>query len=159
LRLCHPGPNGVIPGLTRDPVVFQIKKPLDAGSGPAFGYYQDALAAAKKSGNQDLIATNLFNVGVIAGRTFHQHEKALSLLEESAQLFKKLNDQGSLGVVLFNTGKVLNALGRYPRALATFNESLRINERLRNQPALAGNLNLIGNTYAQLGKNNTALSY
>ncbi len=125
----------------------------------AFGYYQEALGAAKKSGNQDLIATNLFNVGVIASRAFHQYEKALSLLEESAQLFTKLNDEESLGIVLFNTGKVLNALGRYPKALAIFNASLRINERLRNQPALAGNLNLIGNTYAKLGENDTALSY
>jgi CHAT domain-containing protein/tetratricopeptide (TPR) repeat protein len=125
----------------------------------AFKYYKKALSAAKKAGDQDLIATNLFNVAAIASQTFYQYEKALSLFEESSRIFRKLDDRESLAIVLFKTGRVLDSLGRYSKALATFNESLRINKRLNNQAAIAGNLNQIGNMYARLGQSEKSFSY
>ena len=78
----------------------------------AFKYYEDALAAARKIKNKDLIATNLFNTGAIYHRTFNQYEKALSLFEESLKTFRELNDRKSAAIVLFNMGKTLNSLGR-----------------------------------------------
>jgi tetratricopeptide (TPR) repeat protein len=40
----------------------------------ALPYYEQALAAARKIDNRDLIATNLYNVGAVTSRTFHQYE-------------------------------------------------------------------------------------
>ena len=62
----------------------------------ALKYYEDALAAARKINNQDLIATNLFNVGAIYNRTLNQYEKALSLFEESLRIFREPNDKKAL---------------------------------------------------------------
>ncbi len=125
----------------------------------ALKYYEEALAAARKINNQDLIATNLFNVGATYNRTFNQYEKALSLFEESLRIFRELNDKKSIAIVLFNTGKALNSLGRYEKALSYFNESLKVNRELNNQQGIAGNLNLIGNVYANLGQYDKPLSY
>ncbi len=125
----------------------------------ALKYYEDALAAARKINNRDLIATNLFNVGAVYSRTFHQYEKALVLFEESLTIFRELNDKKSIAIVLFNTGKALNSLGRYEKALSYFNESLKVNRELNNQQGIAGNLNLIGNVYANLGQYDKPLSY
>lgn len=125
----------------------------------AFRYYKDALTAARKINNRDLIATNLFNVGAIYNRTFNQYEKALTLFEESSRIFRDLNDRESLAIVLFNIGKTLNSLGRYEKALSIFNESLKMNRRLNNQAGIAGNLNMIGSVYASLGQNDKSLSY
>jgi CHAT domain-containing protein/Tfp pilus assembly protein PilF len=124
----------------------------------AFKYYQDALAAARKAKNRDLIATNLFNTGAVYHRTFHQYEKALGLFEESLKMFRDLNDRKSAAIVLFNMGKVLNALGRSERALAVLNESLAINRSMNNEQAIAGNLNVMGNVYANLGQYDKLLS-
>ncbi|MDX2447892.1 MAG: tetratricopeptide repeat protein, partial [Desulfobacterales bacterium] len=125
----------------------------------AFKYYKKALGAARKTDDQDLIATNLFNVGAISSETFYQYEKALGLFEESSRIFRNLNDSASLAIVLFKMGRVLDSLGRYAKALSTFNESLRINKRLNNQVAIAGNLNQIGNMYARLGQSDKSFPY
>ncbi|MBT9537423.1 MAG: tetratricopeptide repeat protein, partial [Nitrospirae bacterium] len=125
----------------------------------ALKYYEDALAAARKINNKDLIATNLFNVGATYNRTFNQYEKALSLFEESLRIFRELNDKKSLAIVLFNMGKALNSLGRYEKALSIFNESLKINREINSQQGIAGNLNLIGSVYSNLGQYDKPLSY
>jgi CHAT domain-containing protein/Tfp pilus assembly protein PilF len=125
----------------------------------AFKYYEDALAAARKANNRDLIATNLFNTGAIYHRTFNQYEKALSLFEESLKTFRELNDRKSAAIVLFNMGKTLNSLGRYDRSLSVLNESLKTNRELNDQQGIAGNMNLIGNVYASLGQYDKPLSY
>ncbi|MBW2569657.1 MAG: CHAT domain-containing protein [Deltaproteobacteria bacterium] len=123
----------------------------------AFKYYKDALTAARKINNRDLIATNLFNVGAIYNQTFNQYEKALTLFEESSRIFRELKDRESLAIVLFNRGKTLNSLGRYENALSVFNESLEMNRKLNNQAGIAGNLNMIGSVYANLGQNDKSL--
>lgn len=125
----------------------------------ALKYYEDALAAARKINNRDLIGTNLFNVGAIYNRTFNEYEKALNLFEESEKLFRELNDRESIAIVLFSMGKALNSLGRHEKALPVFNESLKINRELNNQQGIAGNLNLIGNVYSSLGQYDRPLSY
>lgn len=125
----------------------------------AFTYYQNALTAARKANNRDLIATNLFNTGAIYYRTFHQYERALGLFEESLTLFRALNDPKSAAIVLFNMGKALKSLGRNERALSVFNESLRMNRQAKNEQAVAGILNLIGNVYDSLGQYDKPLTY
>jgi len=125
----------------------------------AFRYYKDALAAARKINNRDLIATNLFNVAAIYSQTFNQYEKSLTLFEESLRIFRELNDRESLDIVLFSMGKALKSLGRYEKALAAFNESLKRNRKINNQAGISGNLNMIGNVYASLGESDKSLSY
>jgi len=125
----------------------------------AFKYYEDALAAARKINNRELIATNLFNTGAIYNRTFNQYEKALGIFEESLIIYRELNDKQSAAIVLFNMGKALNSLGRYDRALSVFNEALKINRGENNRQGIAGVLNLIGNVYSSLGQFEKPLAY
>jgi len=125
----------------------------------AFKYYEDALAAARKINNRDLIATNLFNTGAIYHRTFNQYEKALDLFEESLNIFRELKDSKSAAIVLFNMGKALNSLGRYEKSLAALNESLRMNREANNQQGVAGSLMIIGNVYSRLGQYDKLLPY
>jgi CHAT domain-containing protein/Tfp pilus assembly protein PilF len=125
----------------------------------AFKYYEDALVAAKKANNKDLIAANLFNTGAVYLRTFNQYERALSLFEESLRIFRELDDKKSSAMVLFNMGKVLQTLGRYDRSLTALNESLSINKELNDQQSIAGCLNVTGAVYAALGQYDKALTY
>ncbi|PKN18394.1 MAG: hypothetical protein CVU71_12925 [Deltaproteobacteria bacterium HGW-Deltaproteobacteria-6] len=125
----------------------------------AFKYYEDALAAARKANNKDLIAANLFNTGAVYHRTFNQYEKALGLFEESLRIFRELNDKKSVAIVLFNMGKSQNALNRYDRALSVLTESLRINRELNDLQGIAVSLNLIGRAYSALGQYDKPLAY
>lgn len=125
----------------------------------AFKYYEDALAAARKANNKDLIAANLFNTGAVYHRTFNQYEKALGLFEESLRIFRELGDKKSTAIVLFNMGKSLNALGRYEQSLSVLNESLRINRELNDPQGIAVSLNLIGHAYSALGQYDKPLAY
>ena len=125
----------------------------------AFPYYEQALAAARKSNNKDLIATNLFNVGAVLSRTFHQYEKALGYFEESLTLFRALDSKESLSLVLFNAGKTAQVLGSYEKALSYFEQSLKVNREMKNLAGVAGNLNLIGSVYLDMGKLDKPLSY
>lgn len=125
----------------------------------ALTYYEQALAAARKINNRDLIATNLFNTGAVYYRTYNQYDKALARMQESEKIFRQLGDTKSLAIVLFNMGKVYNAMGRYDRALPLFNESLKLNRQAGNQQGIAVTLNLIGNAYAGLGQYEKPLPY
>jgi len=125
----------------------------------ALPYYEQALAAARKINNRDLIATNLYNVGAVTSRTFNQYEKALGLFEESITIFRDLNSKESLAVVLFHAGKAAQVLGRYEKALSYFDQSLKVNRELKNQAGVAGNLNLIAGVYADLGQLDKPLAY
>ncbi len=125
----------------------------------AVKYYEEALAAARKINNRDLIATNLFNVGAVYSRTFHQYEKALDLYEESLAIFRELKSKESIAVVLFNAGKTLQVLGRYEKALSYFDQSLKVNREIKNLGGVAGNLNLLGNVYEALGQLDKPLPY
>ncbi|OGW77741.1 MAG: hypothetical protein A3J81_01250, partial [Nitrospirae bacterium RIFOXYB2_FULL_43_5] len=125
----------------------------------ALKYYEEALAAARKINNRDLIATNLFNVGAVYSRTFHQYEKALVLFEESLTIFRELKSKESLAVVLFNAGKAAQVLGRYEKALSYFDQSLKMNREINNLGGVAGNLNLIASAYADLGQLDKPLAY
>lgn len=125
----------------------------------ALPYYEKALAAARKINNRDLIATNLFNTGAVYYRAYNQYDKALARMQESEKIFRQLGDNKSLAIVLFNLGKVYNAMGRYDKSLPLFNESLRINRQLKNQQGIAVTLNLIGNAYAGLGQYDKPLAY
>ena len=125
----------------------------------AVKFYEEALAAARKINNRDLIATNLFNVGMVTSRTFHQYEKALGLFEESLAIFRELNSKESLAVVLYNAGKTAQVLGRYEKALSYFERSLAMNRELKNQAGVAGNLNLIGSVYLSMGQLDKPLPY
>jgi len=125
----------------------------------ALTYYEKALDAAKKINNRDLIATNLFNTGAVYYRTYNQYDKALARMQEAEKIFRQLGDEKSLAIVLFNLGKVYNAMGRYDKSLPLFNESLRINRQLKNQQGTAVTLNLIGNAYAGLGQYDKPLPY
>jgi tetratricopeptide (TPR) repeat protein len=125
----------------------------------ALPYYERALAAARKSNNRDLIATNLFNVGAVSGRTFHQYEKALGLFEESLAIFRELDSRESVGIVLFNAGKTAQVLGSYEKALSYFEQSLKLSREMKNLAGVAGNLNLIGSVYQDRGQLDKPLSY
>lgn len=125
----------------------------------AFKYYEDALAAARKANNKDLIAANLFNTAAVYHRTFNQYEKALGLFEESLKIFRELGDKKSTAIVLFNMGKSLNTLGRYDRSLSVLNESLRMNRELNDPQGIAVSLNLIGHAYSALGQYDKPLAY
>jgi len=125
----------------------------------AVKYYEEALAAARKINNRDLIATNLFNVGAAYSRTFHQYEKALGLFEESLAIFRELNNRESLAFVLFSAGKAAQVLGRYEKALSYFEQSLKMNRELKDLRGVAGSLNLIATVYANLGQLEKPLAY
>ncbi len=125
----------------------------------ALTYYEQALAAARRINNRDLIATNLFTTGAVYYRTYNQYVKALARMQESERIFRQLGDGKSLAIVLFNIGKVYNATGRYDKSLALFNESLKLNRQSGNRQGIAVNLNLIGNAYAGLGQYEKPLPY
>ncbi len=125
----------------------------------ALPFYENALNAARKANNKDLIATNLFNAGAVYYRQAIDYEKAYDYLEESAMYFRELNDKNSLSIVLHYLGKVSSLLGRYEKALNSFNETLEIVKVQGNQQAIGANLANIGRVYSRLGQYERAISY
>ncbi|HON84944.1 MAG TPA: tetratricopeptide repeat protein, partial [Syntrophorhabdaceae bacterium] len=106
----------------------------------ALSYYERALNISRKTNNKDILATTLFNVGAVYYRQAIDYEKAYTYLDESSRLFKELNDKNSLGIVLHYLGKVSSLLGKYEKALQSFNETLKIVKEQGNQKAIGANL-------------------
>ena len=123
----------------------------------ALPYYERALESAQKASNKDILATALFNVGAVYYRQAIDYEKAFNYLDESARLFRDLNDKNSLGIVLHYLGRVSSVLGKYVKALDSFNESIQIAKEKNDHQAIGANLANIGRVHYRKGEYEKAL--
>lgn len=124
----------------------------------ALFYYEKAIDAARKFGNKEWLADNLFLAGSIYYRRSIDYEKAHRYLEESRKLFSEIGAKDSLPIVLHELGKAAKATGRYKEALASFNESLKLYRERGDENSVGANLSQIGFVYFQMGDLQRALS-
>lgn len=92
----------------------------------ALSYYEKALTYSRNGSNKDILATSLFNTGAVYYRQAIDYQKAYNNLDESCRYFRELGDKNSLGICLHYLGKVSSILGRYEKAMSSFDESYRI---------------------------------
>uniref|UniRef100_A0A7C4AIN9 CHAT domain-containing protein n=1 Tax=Thermodesulfovibrio aggregans TaxID=86166 RepID=A0A7C4AIN9_9BACT len=125
----------------------------------ALFYYEKAVDAARKLGNKEWLADDLFLAGSIYYRRAINLEKAYNYLEESRRLFTELNNKDSLSIVLHTLGKVALSLGKYEKALYSLNESTKIYREKGDENSVGANLSVTGLVYTKMGQLEKALSY
>jgi len=125
----------------------------------ALFYYEKAIDAARKLGNKEWLADDLFLAGSIYYRKSLDYEKAFAYLEESRKLFTEIGAKDSLTIVLHELGKAALSLGKYEKALSSFNESLKLYKEKGDENSVGANLSLIGLVYSKMGQLKKALSY
>jgi len=125
----------------------------------ALFYYEKAIDAARKLGNKEWLADDLFLAGSIYYRKSLNYEKAYAYLEESRKLFSEIGAKDSLPIVLHELGKAALSVGKYEKALSSFNESLKLYKEKGDENSVGANLSLIGLVYSKMGQLKKALSY
>lgn len=125
----------------------------------ALFYYEKAIDAARKLGNKEWLADDLFLAGSIYYRKFIDFQKAYNYLEESRRIFEELGNKDSLSIVLHELGKSARETGKFEKALQYFNKSTELYREKGDQQSVGANLNQIGSTYSQMGQYEKALSY
>lgn len=125
----------------------------------ALFYYEKAIDAARKLGNKEWLADDLFLAGSIYYRRSIDYQKAYDYLEESRRIFEELGNKDSLSIVLHELGKAARATGKFEKALQYFEESTKLYRQKGDQHSVEANLNQIGVTYSKMGHYEKALSY
>ncbi|MGC9046085.1 MAG: tetratricopeptide repeat protein, partial [Thermodesulfovibrio sp.] len=125
----------------------------------ALFYYEKAIDAARKVGNKEWLADDLFLAGSIYYRRAIDYEKAYHYLEESRRLFAELNAKDSLPIVLHEFGKAALSIGKFNEALSSFNESAKLYKEKGDENSVGANLSFIGVVYHRMGQLEKALSY
>jgi CHAT domain-containing protein/Tfp pilus assembly protein PilF len=125
----------------------------------ALFYYEKAIDAARRLGNKEWLADDLFLAGSIYYRRAIDAEKAYNYLEESRRLFTEIGAKDSLPIVLHELGKSALSLGKHEKALSSFNESLKLYREKGDENSVGANLSQIGLVYSKMGQHEKALSY
>jgi tetratricopeptide (TPR) repeat protein len=130
----------------------------------ALQYYQKALEANQRLGNQEEIAKVYRNIG-LAYRNTKEWEKAQFNFQQALGLYKKLNNSEIAGWIYNNLGinqeLQLQETGQanYSATLDCYKESLRLNEALQSQQGLGWSYLNVGRMYIKLAKPELALEY
>jgi tetratricopeptide (TPR) repeat protein len=72
-----------------------------------------------------------------------EHERALTLHEESLALYDKLEDKAGVAIALVNLGDVAQAQGDRERATAMYEKALALHRELGNERGVARALDRI----------------
>ena len=86
-------------------------------------YLESSLALARQKGNLEGQALALRNLGSVADE-YKEHEKALSLYEQSFELYEQMANPHELALQYLALGKALANLARYDEARSAFTQVL-----------------------------------
>ncbi|HIF02909.1 MAG TPA: tetratricopeptide repeat protein, partial [Nitrospinaceae bacterium] len=138
----------------------------------AIEHYQQALAIARRQGQEGFIANSLNNIGMVY-RSWGQFDKAISHLQRALAIDRKLGREAGIATRLSNIGLVYHSWGQYDKAIDHFRQGLVIARRLgseaeRNQDlkgiewtstSIAGDLSNIGGVYHSWGQYDKAIDH
>ncbi|NEP09401.1 MAG: CHAT domain-containing protein [Symploca sp. SIO2C1] len=116
---------------------------------PAIKHWQQAieLYRSQVEEEQELVIAELLLNQAQAYSDLGQHNRAIKLLQPTAELELPQEEQLTKAAVKGALGNAYRALGDYEQALATHQESLDIARELNNSSYISMALNDLGNTY------------
>ncbi|MBK7812245.1 MAG: tetratricopeptide repeat protein [Saprospiraceae bacterium] len=124
----------------------------------ALNDFQKALTINQKIGNEQGIANNYNNLGLVYQATF-QFPKSLDCFLKTLAINEKTGNKPALINVLGNIGNIYFELGDYQKAKDYGERALNLLEHSNNKSALSGILTNLGNAYTHLKEYEIALSY
>jgi tetratricopeptide (TPR) repeat protein len=129
-------------------------------SANALDFFEKGAAAAKRAGNDVMLAHNLGNIGHIYAN-IEDYITALKYFAKALGIDRELGDEGKQGVsnMLGAIAGVMVFQGEYEGAIEKLEESLKIDEELGNRRGTAVTLMNLGITYRKAGKFAEAISY
>jgi diguanylate cyclase (GGDEF)-like protein len=119
--------------------------------------HQQALEAARQSGQPEAVATCLNHLGIVAA-TLGELQAAKAHFEESLAIWRSAGDQWSMASALNNMGNVASLLADQRQAMDLFEESRRICEQLGDRRGGANALNNQGLSAEALGDHLKAIN-
>jgi serine/threonine protein kinase len=124
----------------------------------AFGYYQEALAIRKVTGDLAGAATTMTNLAAMH-LAIGEYQKAEQYLKESLGIYPQLNDQKGLANTYNELGNLAEEQALYQNALENYRQALNIRLDLGNLMLQAESMNNIGYSYFMLLDPEHALVY
>ncbi len=129
-------------------------------SANALDFFEKGAAAAKRAGNDVMLAHNLGNIGHIYAN-IEDYITALKYFAKALGIDRELGEEGKQGVsnMLGAIAGVMVFQGEYDGAIDKLEEALLIDEELGNTRGTAVTLMNLGITYRKAGKFPEAISY
>ena len=115
--------------------------------GQAQAYFEEVASLARKTGDQELLASVLHNLGSIAW-TRGRLQDATELLQEALDLQRAFRDSHGEAETLNSLGLVEEGLGQWEQAIETYQLSLEKMEQLGDYYGQAQVLVNLGNAYS-----------
>ncbi len=123
----------------------------------AVGYYEQALAAAERNGDDTIVARSLVNLG-LAHLKLGEMRLAQSYTERALYYSEQAGDLDNQRALLNNLGVQSVALGQLEVAVAYHHRALAVAEQVGNQIGKIEVLNDLGIAYLSIGDSSKALA-
>jgi tetratricopeptide (TPR) repeat protein len=120
--------------------------------------YEEALAIARKLGQEGSVGIYLNNIGGVY-YDWGQYDKAIEYYKEALAIDRRLGQEGGVAIHLGSIGMVYHNWGKYDKAIKNHEEALAINKRLGKEAGVATDLNSIGGVYYDWGQYDKAIKY
>lgn len=127
----------------------------EANKNKAQSYYEQSLKISQKHGDQHGSAVSLSYLA----RINYRDESALSMFEQSLDLFRQLGDLYHISVVFMHLGWKSRDEGDFQQARLFYTQGLEINETLKSQEGIAEMLLQMGELSALEGNYDQADEY
>lgn len=112
-------------------------------------YYKISLNLSQQSGNQELTATNFYELGRISYQPKGKLDSALHYLQRALEIGKEINDNRRTADSYFFLGAVSSTKGNLSSALSNFQFSLPLYEKLNDSLGIADVYNSLGVVYSK----------
>ncbi len=119
---------------------------------------KQALAQSESSSQDILKAESLEWIGHLYEKVA-DYEAALAHQQTAKKIYQGKRNHKGLAKVYDNIGSILEDQEEYAIARLWFDSARAINVRLKDEVALCGNLNNLGDSYRKVGENDSALYY
>ncbi|MCC8249407.1 AfsR/SARP family transcriptional regulator [Saccharothrix luteola] len=150
VTLCRAAERDDRPGYVVD-LANTLYRYLESGHyADASTIYGCALRAARRAGEDDLLAAALTNLGALR-RILGDYDQAVGHLREAIALHRRTGGQHGVPRALSNLGIVQERLGEYDEAVSLQREALAVHRRLGNRHGEAAALLNLGNAYNRPG--------
>ncbi len=124
----------------------------------ALEFFDKALELAKKTGNEEEIASNYNNIGTIYVE-WGDFGKSIDQFQRAMEIDRRTSRDDQISIDLNNIGKVYELWGKFELAVHYYQEALVIEQKANNKARIAVRLNNLGTVYKAWKKYPEALSY
>ncbi|MFP4449281.1 MAG: tetratricopeptide repeat protein, partial [Bacteroidales bacterium] len=121
-------------------------------------YYEKSLEIRKEINDREGIALVYNNMGIL-NFSLEKYDQVRNYFQEAYDIYKEEENYRQQAMTLANLGKIYSVLGQRNKALAAYNECIRLEKKLQDRSGLMSSYEMVANLLKEREKYGRAMIY